>query len=430
MDLLINTLSSLAYIIVEPSLLIMLIILSVIFYFKNKKIVAMQRMIIGEAINSPIELTLAQIVFGLLAGIIGSIMLSSVGVIFTENSGIIYLFMISIVLMFIKPRFICFSYSGAILGIVSIIYYYLAEPLGLDSSAFNIDITTLMTFVGCLHIVEAMLVAVDGEKGAIPVFSNRNNRIIGGYALSRYWVLPISIFIAYKLGIDNRGLTETIITPDWWPILKSENVLAILATMAIYISPFFGVIGYSSVSFTKTKKKKVIASSMFIFTFGVILILVAQVARFGVVGEIITVIFAPVGHEIMLRMQRRSEDRGVPVFYSGDDGIAVLEVVPYSEIYDLGIRSGDKIVSLNGNNVTSEKEIYQVAKDSSNSFVIKAISISGKIKEVTIKGGKSKGIGVLLVPRVVESDKVVPIDQNRFSDVLHKINKKMNNNDR
>lgn len=429
MNLIIYTLTSLAYIIIEPSLLIMLVFLSGVFYLKNKKIVAMQRMIIGEKINSPIELTLSQIVFGLLAGIIGSIILSGLGIIFTSDSGIVYLFMISILLMFIKPRFVCFSYSGAVLGGMSLIYTYLAPYLGFDVSNFRIDILSLMTFVGVLHIVEALLVVVDGDKGAVPVFSNRNNKIIGGYAFSRYWVIPITIFLAYKLGVADQSLTESISTPEWWPILSSEYILTILATMALTLTPLFGIIGYSSVTFTKSKKKKVISSGIHIFLFGIALIAIAQLSRFGIVGEIITIIFAPIGHELMLEVQRKREEKGTPIFFSGDEGISVLEIVPYSEIYDLGIKSGDKIISINGNKVHFEKEVYEAAKVRSDNLIIKAIGINGEIKEVSLKGNK-KGLGILLVPRIVKSDSIVPLDENKFSDVLHNISGKINKNDK
>jgi hypothetical protein len=430
MDLIMHTLTSLAYIIVEPSLLIMLVILSIMFYLKNKKIVAMQRMIIGEGINSPLELTLSQVVFGLLAGIIGSLILSNLGIIFMGNSGIMYLFMISILLMFIKPRFVCFSYSAAILGAVSLAYSYLAPYIGLDVSNFNMDILSLMTFVGVLHVVESLLVIFDGDKGAIPVFSNRNNKIVGGYAFSRYWVIPITVFIAIKLGTADQAITESVATPSWWPILSSEYVLTILGTMALTLTPYFGVVGYSSISFTRSKKKKVISSSIYIFLFGIALILVAQLARFGIVGEVIALIFAPFGHELMLEIQKRIENKRTPIFFSGDEGISVLEVVPYSEIYDLGIRSGDRIISVNGNSVNSEKEVYEAAKSKINNLLIKAIAIDGEIKEVSFKGSNKSGIGILLVPRIVESDRVVPLDENKFSDVLHNISEKINKHDK
>lgn len=88
MDLIIYSLKAVAVAIVEPLHLLMLIIFGILFYLKNKKISAIQRMTIGERINSPLELTLSQIVLGILAGAIGTIILTILGVTFKENSGI------------------------------------------------------------------------------------------------------------------------------------------------------------------------------------------------------------------------------------------------------------------------------------------------------------------------------------------------------
>ena len=120
MELILYTLRTVAYAIVEPMHIFMLVILGVMFYSKNKRISIMQKMTIGETINSPLELTLSQIALGIIAGAIVSVMLSVLGIIFNENSGIEIMFMISILMIFIKKRFICFSYSGAILGAMSI----------------------------------------------------------------------------------------------------------------------------------------------------------------------------------------------------------------------------------------------------------------------------------------------------------------------
>ncbi len=87
---------------------------------KNRRVSIMQKMTVGESLNSPLELTLSQLVLGIVAGAIGSIILSSLGIVFNQNSGIELIFMVSLFLVFIKKRFVCFSYSGAILGLISI----------------------------------------------------------------------------------------------------------------------------------------------------------------------------------------------------------------------------------------------------------------------------------------------------------------------
>ena len=155
MNLFLNTLQSIAYIVLEPYLIFILTILGVVLYFNNKKLSLMQRMIVGQRVNSALELTLSQIVLGIIAGIVASILLSYSGIVFDENSGIELLFLISIMLMFIKPKFMCFSYSGSILGLLSIITGAFNIVASDGTKILNINILMLMSFIGILHIVEA-----------------------------------------------------------------------------------------------------------------------------------------------------------------------------------------------------------------------------------------------------------------------------------
>lgn len=185
MELILYTLRTVAYAIIEPMHILMLVVLGIMFYLKNKRITIMQKMTIGESINSPLELTLSQISLGIIGGVIVSLMMSSLGIIFNENSGIEIMFMISILLLFIKKRFICFSYSGAVLGMISILSGILSNITDTESY-INVNILSLMTFVGIMHVVEGVLVIFDGGRGAIPVFSNRNDKIVGGFAYDRY----------------------------------------------------------------------------------------------------------------------------------------------------------------------------------------------------------------------------------------------------
>ena len=57
MDLVIYTLRSIAYVIAEPFLMVTLFILGLVLFKKNRRVTAMQRMIIGEEVNSALELT-------------------------------------------------------------------------------------------------------------------------------------------------------------------------------------------------------------------------------------------------------------------------------------------------------------------------------------------------------------------------------------
>lgn len=417
MDLFINTLRSLAYVFVDPYLICILVILGIIFFVQNRKVVLMQKMIIGEAYNSPLELTISQIVMGIFGGVIASLALTYTGVVFKENSGIQALFIISIFLMFIKPRFVCFSYSGAILGLISIVITYFTTT---GEAIFHIDIMMLMSFVGILHIVEGILVFIDGHRGSIPVFSNKGGHILGGYALKRSWVVPIAIFIAYGTAAVSGGGSE-IGTPSWWPLIYNDYTLNIISTMVLTALPLFGVLGYSSVTFTRKKQQKVISSSFFIAGFGVLLIVVSQIARFGLIGELIVIVFAPLSHELMLKIQKKIEEKREYLFVS-DNGISVLEVVPYSVAYNMGIRVGDKIISIDDVKMESEVEVYNRIKKGAQN--IKLINNKGDSVEILPKREINATTGMLLVPKRVEAKNIVPIENEKFSEVLDKLKEK------
>lgn len=421
MELLLYTLRTVAYAIVEPMHIFMLVILGVMFYSKNKRISMMQKMTIGETINSPLELTLSQIALGIIAGAIVSVILSFLGIIFNENSGIEVMFMISILLLFIKKRFICFSYSGAILGAVSIISSFLASSTNTDSY-INVNILSLMTFVGIMHVIEGILVIFDGGRGAIPVFSNRDEKIVGGFAYNRYWALPVAIFIAMTTNISS-AVTSSVATPNWWPIINKSQVLLMLTSTIISAIPLYGVVSYNSVTFTKKKNIKPIYSGIGILAYGIILALIAQLAQFGVIGQIVVVIFAPLGHEIMIMIQNKIEKSGQYIYVTDDNGVTVLEVAPTSPAYESGIRRGDKILEVNGNKVLSEVEIFRVVRENFNEIPFKVKKISGEIVDLTILP-KNKKVGMLLVPRMVKADSAISVDNDDFKKVLDEMKRK------
>lgn len=421
MDLILYTLRTVAYAIVEPMHIIMLIVLGVMFYLKNKRIAIIQKMTIGENINSPLELTLSQIFLGIMGGVIISLMLSTLGIVFNENSGIVIMFMISILLLFVKKRFICFAYSGAAIGALGIISGIVAGTTNTES-LINVNILSLMTFVGLMHVVEGILVMIDGGRGAIPVFSNRDNKIIGGFAYSRYWALPVAIFIAISSNVSS-AMTASIATPDWWPLINRADTLLILSTAMIASLPLYGVVSYNSVSFTKGKNKKPLYSGIGILIYGILLTAVAQVAQFGIIGQIIVVIFAPLGHELLIKIQNKSENSGEYLYVTDDEGVSVLEVAPNSPAFASGIRRGDKIIEVNKSKAMSEVEIFTAVRENFHEINFKIKKISGEIVDLRVRPIDKK-VGMLVVPRMVDVKSALSVENDDFKKVLEEMKRK------
>ena len=421
MDLIIHSLKSIAVAIIEPMHLVMLVVFGIIFYFKNVRIVSIQKMTLGEGLNTPLELTLSQIVLGILAGAIGSIVLSVLGVTFSENSGIEFIFMISILSLFYKKKYISYAYSSAILGVIGISLNIISSSIGMKLF-LNVDILSLMTFVGVMYILEGLLIIVDGNRGAIPVFTKKEDKIVGGFSFSRYWPIPIAILMIFNNSIAGEDSIYSNVA-SWWPIINNKAVLSLLATAMIASIPLYGIMGYSNVTFTQEKKTKSLRCGSAILVYGISVALVAQLANINIVGQIISIIYTPLAFELIMRYEYRVEKKGQCLYVSDDEGIMVLEVTPNSPAYEVGIKRGDKIIEINGQNIKSEGDIFKAARDCILKVPMKVKNNSGQVLEYIIQP-RNKRLGLLLVPKMVKREDMFEIKPDDIKNIINELKNK------
>ena len=421
MDLIVHSLKSVATAIIEPMHLIMLVIFGVIFYFKNVRIVSIQKMTLGEGINTPLELTLSQIILGILAGAIGSIILSILGVTFSENSGIEFILMISILSLFYKKKYISYAYSAAILATIGIILNIISNTIGVKL-LLDINVVSLISFVGVIYILEGLLIMFDGSRGAIPVFTKKEDKIVGGFSFSRYWPMPIAILMIFS---NSAPGGESIYSnlASWWPIINRESTLALLTTAMIVSIPIYGILGYSNVTFTQEKKIKSLRCGITIALYGLSVALVAQLANINILGQIVSIIYAPLVFELIMRYEYRVEKKGKFLYVSDDEGIMVLEVTPNSPAYEVGIKRGDKIIEINGQSIKSEVDILKIARESIFKVPVKIKNNSGQVLEYIIQP-RNKRLGMLLVPKLVKREDIFEIKADDLKNIINELKNK------
>lgn len=421
MDLIIHSLTSVAKAVIEPLHLVMLLVFGIIFYFKNVKIVSIQKMTLGEGLNTPLELTLSQIVLGILAGAIGSIILSVLGVTFSENSGIEFIFMISILSLFYKKKYISYAYSAAILGAIGIALKFISNIT--DMKLFlNIDILSLMTFVGVIYILEGILIIFDGSRGAIPVFTKKDDKIVGGFSFNRYWPIPVAILMVFNNSIAGEDSIYSNIT-SWWPIINNKSIVPLLATVMIASIPLYGIMGYSNVTFTQEKKTKSLRCGIAILIYGISVSLVGQLAGINILWQIIAIIYELLAFEVIMRYEYRIEKKGQSLYVSDDEGIMVLEVTPNSPAYEVGIKRGDKIIEINGQNIKSEGDIFKAARESILKIPIKVKNNSGQVLEYVVQP-RNKKLGLLLVPKMVKTEDMMEIKPDDLKNIISELKNK------
>lgn len=436
-DIALNTLRTLAFVLTQPMMAVFLLILAVGLYIQNRKISIMQQMIIGEPLSSPFELTISQLVIGILAGIFISLALTFLGVIFSENSPIGILFLISFLFMTFETKYTGFAYSAAVLAFLSLTLDLVSGAfngatvnlagISINMSAVNIfkvDIVSLMTLVGVLYIADGLLIMLDGKTGSIPVFTNRGGKIIGGFALKRYWMVPLVVLLL----INNSSLSasaDLIATPNWWPIVKTSIPVDVLEKSLLTLMPFFGVFGFSTVTFSRGKSEKVIVTGLSYFTYGLILTVTAQFAGNNILSQIIMIIFSVAAYEIIIKIEEYFELIKEPKYISDDEGIMVLAVAPDSSAFKMGIKSGDKLVEINNQKIETEKDLFS-GLEMKNFIWIKVKREKGNYEELNYNRlNTGKKFGIVFVPKIIPSDSVVVKLRNQKAEGLfNKFNKK------
>ncbi|MCR1934422.1 PDZ domain-containing protein [Clostridium tepidum] len=427
MDILLITLKSVAYLLTDPFSVVVLLLLSLILYRKNRKTIIMQKMIIGQRVSTAFELTISEVVLGIFAGVVASLIMAYLGIFFNEDSAIYLIFLMSMFFMLFNPRFICFSYSGAALGIMNLIFINMAKLLDMPQLNFiKIDIPALMSMVAILHLVEGILVMIDGDRGYVPVFTNRDDKIIGGFVLQRYWILPI----AFMLMLNNQSISNIsqggAPMPNWWPLLKSNIPSNALKLAVMSMTCFYGVIGYNSVTFTKTRKEKKFISGSYIIIYSLLLFILSRLALMNTLLKVVVLIFAPVGHEAMIYIQKYFELRGKPRYVSTEEGIMVLDVAKNSIANKMGIKSGDLLLQVNDREIDSEEDIVKSIEDMYGHISFKIRNDVGRLKTVKYPMLNSyEKLGIVFVPKnVPKNTSVIKVKSEKFQDILEKIKNK------
>ena len=224
---------------------------------------------------------------------------------------------------------------------------------------------------------------------------------------------------------------DVVQMPNWWPIIHSTIPSDIFKKAVVMLVPFYGVLGYSSVTFTKTKRAKVRESGLLIIVYSIVLFFLAQLCYINIYYKILVVLFAPLAHEGIIYLQRYGELNREPLYVS-EDGMKVLEVAPDSPADHMEIKSGDSLMAINDTEIETEDDILEMISNTPGDIILKMEKTNGVIKEVVYKAADRKSrLGVVFVPKFIPKDKVVvKLKDNTFSEVLNKIKNKDKDGDK
>lgn len=324
----------------DLSYLLILGLVFILVYRQYAKIRQYEQGFFGLKRINPLIETATSLVYGLGGGFLATILFIAMGVSISD-AGVAYLWLAAILLMLIHPRFLCFAYAGSLVSLIALLTGY---P--------QIHIPTLMALVAILHLVEAALIFVNGYHNSSPMFfKHKSGKIVGGFALRKFWPMPTIALVGLAVASSSIDW-QTVGMPNWWPIFQPGIAVPEGHTLIHVLFPLIVALGYSDFAQTELPKTKARRSAGMLLLYSLVLLGLSLVANEYSFLSILPVIFAPLGHELVIQWGQRREQNRTPVFH-GEDGVMVLAVYPDSPGEKMGLGAGDVITHINGVEVSN-----------------------------------------------------------------------------
>lgn len=344
-------------------------------YMQNKKAYKRMVKITGRGRKSLKYMFFKSLGIGLLGGLIGTAVIMFFGVTI-HTKDFYYILPLAVFLMLFNVRYICFSYAGGMLCLISFIF---GVP--------KLNISSILAVVAILHLVESILIYFDGYEGAIPIFiEDKNYGLIGGFTLQRFWPIPFAVlFLGQAYGDPSNS--------SWWPFFK-ENV----AYFSLQITSIVAALGYGDFALTNTPREKCKKSAKRLLIYSIILLCLSIISTKVYMFKLIAALFAPLAHEGLIIYAQKEEKRGTPIFRRRRNGVTVLEVYEDGIGMKMGICKGDVIVSINNYMVHEKEDIKNILSLYSPNIRIEVIDIKG-IKKILNYSGVAVSLDILVIPK-------------------------------
>lgn len=263
------------------------ILIALIIYFQYYK-----------RVEKPIKATIVSIFYGIIGGAIATVVLIYLRI-YILPLQYIYILSISLVLSMIDSRFICFSYGGSILSLISLIFHY---P--------EIDIYELMIVISLLHAIEGLLILINGNSQKMFNIFNIKGQIKDGYEFNRFWPIPFVIFIG-----------DTMIKPFL----------------------LFAIVSYGDFTIGRSPKKKSLETAIYLFLYSSFLFIITMISPY----KFIPPMFSLIGHEFIIFINKHREKRNLNSKKMIIKGVNVTDVSYIGIGRKLGIKRGDVILKVN-----------------------------------------------------------------------------------
>jgi len=351
-----------------------------------RRVAVLRQRLFGVPVGNQWRQVVGVVGLGIAGGLVGSWLVVFTGVSVT-GIGIGYVWGAALLLMLFSPRFLCFAYAGGLISISSVLFGF---P--------RVDVPELLGLVAVLHLVESCLIALGGHHGAVPVYTRHaSGRVVGAFYLQKFWPIPITVFMLFPL-TGGAALPDLVSMPDWWPLIKPAYQ-GDLTKAVFMLMPVVAGLGYTDLAVTTGPAAKSRRSAGYLVIYSLALLSLAILASYQRELTLVAALFAPLGHEFLIRLGRGLERRGKPLFLSSGMGVMVLDVLPGSKADRIGLRSGDVITAVNGMIIATSSELAAALAEPAYPMTVDYLdSTDGEPRQITTRWNSRDAFGIIPVP--------------------------------
>ncbi len=337
-------------------------------FLQYRRQAATEEKLFGRVINPIGRQMLTSLGLGALGGFGASLILIFLGL-SLEQIGLYFIWPVALLLLLINPRYLCFSYAGGIVAAAVLITRHLFVPLfpALSETAvfeplLRIHIPALLVLIGLLHMVEALLIYVGGHWGNSPIYiKHESGRVVGAFTLQRFWPLPL---VALLVSIVAQAEIVGVSMPDWWPILQTTLQPGEGQSLQYMVIPVAAGLGYADMALTTAPRERSVFSAKWLAVYSLILLVIAISSTYIPLLVLPGVIFAPIGHELLILYGKKREFAEKPLYRSDEHGVPLMMVIPGTAAEESGLKTDDVINRINGEPVTDSMAMLQKIEDS------------------------------------------------------------------
>ncbi|OXM86330.1 PDZ domain-containing protein [Paenibacillus rigui] len=355
-----------------------------------------ERKLFHTKLHSLVSETWRTVLWGWIGGLLASVLMAVVGATI-QAEAILLLWIVSLLLILFRVRFLCWAYAIGVIGILQAVlgWFPSLSLLGSSDGAAwftgalqSLNMPALLALVAVLHLVEALFVRQQGTRTATPMFyESKRGKIVGGYHLQGFW--PLALFLLVPMQGAN-----TVPLP-WTPLLGGD-----LWSGGWTIVGFPVMIGFAEMTRSRLPKEKVRMSAKLLAGYAVAVLLLAILAKLAPVLTVLSSLLCIALHEGLLVYSRWDEAKRSPIFVHDKRGLKILAILPNSAAAGLELEAGEIIHKVNGVAVHTKRELHQAMQLNSAFCKLEVLNLEGETKFVkhALFSGEHHQLGILLAP--------------------------------